>query len=508
MPRAASYPEQYRRQPLLTFLRLLLASALLLLSGCGNSDSQEAQTEPKPAHKGDTVAPAFAAGRPVYQGDLDVMRKRGVIRALVTYNRTDFFIQDGQLRGIQVDFLHAFERQLNQGIKDPTKQISIQFLPVPFDQLIPAVENGHGDIAAHFLTVTRQREQRVAFATGKRMRVSEILVTNKEVKDIQSVDDLAGHEVLVLRGSSYVTHLRQLNKRLEAKGRKPVKIVQADKQLLSSDILELVNAGVADFTVVDDFRARLWAKVLPNIRLHENIRISSDNRVGWAIRKHSPQLQAALNRFINHAGQGTLLGNMLFRRYFDNTRWITDPNSLQDRDRLNRFMALFRKYGRLYGFSPLALAAQAYQESRLNPNLRSHRGAVGLMQLLPSTAASPHVGIPNISTPNANVHAAAKYLAFLRDRYFSDNQVAKQDRMAFTWAAYNAGPAKVRKMRQLAKKMGLNPRLWFGNTEVAAARLVGRETVDYVRNIYKYQLAYRLAQHAQSQQQAALTAEQ
>jgi len=40
--------------------------------------------------------------------------------------------------------------------------------------------------------------------------------------------------------------------------------------------------------------------------------------------------------------------------------------------------------------------------------------------------------------------------------------------------------------------MGLDPNVWFGNVEIAAARVVGNETVRYVRNIYKYYIAYKL----------------
>jgi membrane-bound lytic murein transglycosylase MltF len=117
---------------------------------------------------------------------------------------------------------------------------------------------------------------------------------------------------------------------------------------------------------------------------------------------------------------------------------------------------------------------------------------VGVMQVLPSTAADPNVAIERIDELENNIHAGVRYLAFLRDRYFSDPEISPLDRNAFSWAAYNAGPAKVRKMRQQAAKMGLDPNIWFSNVEVAAARVVGREPVQYVSNIYKYYVAYRL----------------
>ncbi len=40
--------------------------------------------------------------------------------------------------------------------------------------------------------------------------------------------------------------------------------------------------------------------------------------------------------------------------------------------------------------------------------------------------------------------------------------------------------------------MGLDPNKWFGNVEVAAAKVIGRETYQYVRNIFKYYISYKL----------------
>jgi len=137
--------------------------------------------------------------------------------------------------------------------------------------------------------------------------------------------------------------------------------------------------------------------------------------------------------------------------------------------------------------------AQAYQESGLDHSKKSQRGALGIMQLLPSTAADPNVNVGDIGNLENNIHAGAKYLAFIRDRYFGDAAISTEDRLAFSWAAYNAGPARVRKMRDKARTMGLDPNIWFANVELAAGKMTGRETVQYVANIYKYYVAYKLA---------------
>ena len=428
-----------------------------------------------------------------FNGDLGEMRKRKQIRALVTYSRTDFFFYKGRAKGLQVEFLLAYEKFLNKGIKRPENKIHISFLPVPFDQLIPALNQGRGDISAAFLTITPQRQEQVAFATGGRFRVSELVVSNRNKVKLERIEDLSGKRVYVLNNSSYVQHLEQLNARFKKQGLQPVVIEQADPALLSEDILELVDSGIVNITVVDDYKAKLWAQLFPDLQVHEDLEISRDNQIGWAFRNHSPELGKSLDSFAKKIRKGTLLGNMLFRRYYKDTGWINNPTSKNELKKLSRSVDLFRKYAQQYDFDYLALLAQAYQESGLDQNKKSHRGAIGIMQMLPSTARDRNVNIKNIKVLENNIHAGTRYLAFLRDRYFSDPAITAENRQAFTWAAYNAGPANVIKMRNKAKAMGLDPNIWFSNVEVAASKLIGRETVQYVAHIHKYYIAYKLA---------------
>lgn len=482
------------------FKAILLLGLLLLILACENEGGEAVSVDGQSTEIPDSLVKANGAPR---WGDLDVMRERRVIRALVTVSRTDFFLNHGRIHGIQAEFLRQFEQRLNQGVGDETKKLRVRYLPVPFDQLIAALEAGYGDIAAAFLTVTPEREARVRFATGRRLKPKEILVTHKDAWVPQSLDELAGRQVTVLRASSYAEHLREFSRRLQARGQAPIEVVEADSSLLSDDLLELVNAGILPMTVVDQYRARFWAKAFPDLRVHEELVLAESNEVGWAVRKDSPKLAEAIDRFIKDYGKGSLIGNMLFRRYFEDDKWISNPSGSAAMDRLQRYLPLFRKYARQYGFDALELAAQAYQESGLHQERTSHRGAVGIMQLLPSTAADKNVGIQNIDKVENNIHAGARYLAFLRDRYFSDPDISDQDRLLLSWAAYNAGPAKVREMRQLTRKMGLDPNRWFRNVELAAGRIVGRETVSYVSNIYKFKLAYQLARERKRERDQA-----
>ncbi len=196
----------------------------------------------------------------IFKGDLPEIRKRKVIRALVTYNRTDFFFHQGGAKGIQVEFLNQYAKYLNIGAMREEDRVHITYIPVSFNDLIPALLAGRGDIAADFLTITPQREKQVSFATGGSWRVSELVVAHKNAGKLESIEDLSGKSIYVLNSSSYVEHLNMLNKRFRKEGLKPLTITQADPHLLSEDILEMVNAGTVSITVVDDYIAKIMGE--------------------------------------------------------------------------------------------------------------------------------------------------------------------------------------------------------------------------------------------------------
>jgi membrane-bound lytic murein transglycosylase MltF len=254
----------------------------------------------------------------------------------------------------------------------------------------------------------------------------------------------------------------------------------------------LANAGVVRFTVADRHIAELWASVLPNLTLLDRATVARGSSLAWAVRKESPELLGSLDDFIRSNRKGTLLGNILFKRYYQNAKFVRNPTAREEREKLERVAGLFQKYSETYGFDWLMVAAQAYQESGLDHTRKSHVGAVGIMQIMPRTAADKNVGIPDIRSLENNIHAGTKYLAFLRDRYFSSAELGPKEKHFFSMAAYNAGPARVRQFRKRAESMGLDPNKWFRNVERAALEIVGQETVRYVANIYKYYVAYSL----------------
>ena len=169
-------------------------------------------------------------------------------------------------------------------------------------------------------------------------------------------------------------------------------------------------------------------------------------------------------------------------------------------------IALFRRFGERYGFDPLMLAAQGYQELRLDNSVRSRAGAVGIMQVLPLTAKDPNVDIANVEVLENNVHAAAKYMRFVMDTYFPEAKMDPFNRTMFAFASYNAGPARIAGLRRQAAGRGMDPDQWFGQVEQVAAERIGRETVQYVGNILKYYVVYRRVAELQARKERALEA--
>jgi membrane-bound lytic murein transglycosylase MltF len=221
--------------------------------------------------------------------------------------------------------------------------------------------------------------------------------------------------------------------------------------------------------------------------------LRNGGNIAWAFRKNSPEFAQVVNDFVKENRKGSLMGNILFKRYLQNTKHVRNALESGEMEKFNATAAFFQQYADQYDFDWLMLIAQAYQESRLDQGTRSSAGAVGVMQLLPSTAADKSVDIEGITELENNVHAGAKYMRWLRDRYFNDPDMSREEQTLFTFAAYNAGPGKVIRLRKEAAEMGLDPNIWFDNVEVVAAKRIGRETVQYVSNIYKYWVAYKLA---------------
>lgn len=429
----------------------------------------------------------------VHTGDFETLSKHRLLRILVPFSKTIYFIDKGAEYGTAVDFGRELEKSLNRNRRRQVDRIRIAFVPTPRDDLINALIQGRGDVVMANLTITPSRSQVVDFIVPVYSDAEEILVVNSEARNVVSLDELANEGVPLRKSSSYFEHITQLNFQRKSNKAQEIPVRIMDESLEDEDLLEMVNAGLLPYTIVDRHTAEIWVKIFPNITIQPAVVISSGGKIAWAIRKDSSQLKAILDDFVKDHRVGTTFGNILKRKFYQSDQMVKQAYSPKDIEQFQNTVEIFKRYGTEYSFDYLMLAAQGYQESQLDQSRRSPRGAVGIMQLLPSTAADKAVDIKGIDkSAERNIEAGAKYLRHLINAYIEDGRLPEREKLLFAMAAYNAGPGNLRKFRQKAKAMNLSGDIWFGNVENAAAAIVGRETVQYVGNIYKYYVAYSL----------------
>lgn len=466
-------------------------------SGAAPADSAAPLAAVPPSAE-DSVLAALTRPR---LGDFDSMLARRIIRVLVAPSQTQYFLDQGTPRGLTVDVAALFEAELNRKYHAGARPIRVMVVPVDQDELLPAILAGRGDLVISGVTITPRLQAQADFSTPTLRNVSEIVVTGPASPPLTTLDDLAGHEVFVRRSSPYFEHLQALNAEFARRGLAPVRLREAPEALQDEDLLEMLNAGLVQVVVLDDVLATFWAQVLPNIRPRLGLAVATGEDLGWMFRKGSPGLKREVDAFLARYPEGSATRNTLLHRYLRNTKYVTSATSAEDLRRFDEMVALFRKYGHQYDLDYLLLMAQGYQESRLDQEARSAVGAVGVMQVMPTTGQS--LGVGDIHQLEPNIHAGVKYIRSLVDQYFSSDSIDALNRTLLAFAAYNAGPARVASLRRAAAARGLDPNRWSRNVELIAAEQVGRETVTYVGNIYKYYVAYSLVQEQAAEREAA-----
>lgn len=434
----------------------------------------------------ETASPMERAVTERFVGDYDEMKRDRIVRVLIPYSITDYYLEKGQEKGLAAEYLRLFEERLNKGIRKEADKVRVVLLPTRRDLLIGGLEEGIGDIAAADLTITPDRLKQVDFTDPVRSGVREILVTRSDLADVTQEADLAGLEVHVRASSSYHDSLLALNDRLGKAGLDELGIRQVDEILEDEDLMEMVAADLLPATVVDEYKADLWLKIFKDLKIHRDVALRDEAEIAWAFRKDSPLLAKELNGFISETKIGTKLGNILANRYSKDATKIINPKTEAYQKRLDELIALFEKIGAKYEIDPMLLAAQAFQESRLNNNAKSRVGAVGIMQVLPSTARDRSVGVKNFRELEGNIEAGAKYNRFVADTYFDDPDISELDQILFVLASYNAGPNRVARVRKNAK----DPNTWFGEVEWQVLKAAGAEPIKYVKNIYIYYVVF------------------
>jgi membrane-bound lytic murein transglycosylase MltF len=481
--------------------RLTFAILASLVLAAGALAETPTKTPPGPVAK--PAVRQLTTQVKTWTGDFDVMLDRRIIRVLAPYSRSLYFNDKGRERGLTADNVRDFERWINKKYAKQLgkRPVTVFIIPTTRDRLLPSVVQGTGDIAVGNLTITEERRKIVDFVSlPDQTSVKEVVLTGPKSPAIATADDLSGKTVHVRKASSYHESLVALNGRFAKEGKPAVKIVHVPDALEDEDMMEMLNAGLLTAIVVDDWKARMWAQVLPKIKVNEQAVVREGGQIGWATRKGSPKLEAEILAYMKaNLTKGVLTGRV--KEYMRRVKQIKDSSGKDELKRFEQTYALFEKYGKQYNFDPLMLAAQGFQESQLNQDAKSPVGAIGVMQVMPATGKELKVG--DIRTTESNIHAGAKYMDQLMTKYFPDAKFDELNRTLFAFASYNCGPGNVSKMRNAAVKGGLDPDQWFNNVEIVTAQKIGIETTTYVRNIYKYFVAYKLMTERREEGQKA-----
>jgi len=265
----------------------------------------------------------------------------------------------------------------------------------------------------------------------------------------------------------------------------------------------MVNASLVDITVVDDFVTEFWQKIFPDFKAHKELALRTGGEIAVGVRKNNPRMLQAVNIFVKEYGPNTAFGNLMERRYLESTKYVKGAGAERERQKLRQLVKFFQTYGSKYDVDYMLMAAQGYQESQLDQSAKSHVGAIGVMQIMPATGKDLNVG--DITQVEPNIHGGVKYFRFMMDEFYKDEPMTELNKGLMTLASYNAGPGRIRQLRRETEKRGLDPNVWFGNVERVVSERVGRETVTYVSNIYKYYVAYRLVSDREAARAKAKT---
>ena len=409
----------------------------------------------------------------VEMNDLSQIIKSKYIRVLTTKNSFDYYIYQGQHKGYQFELIKKFVSYLNNKyMKKSRIKIQFEMIPVDYDKLIPMLNAGQGDIIAANLTITKNRLKQIQFSNPYLIN-DELIIKNTDVDEVTNVS--------IRKSSSY-------NEYLSKKG---YTISYTPESLDTVNLIELVSLGRYDATAADTVYAEISKNIFSNIEVLKKPLVRN-RKIAWATRFSSPLLVREINSFIPKIKYGSFLGNMIKKRYFED---ISRTLKAKKEKRISKYDHLIKKYAKKYNWDWRLLTSLCFQESRFNALITNKWGAIGLFQVKQQTANESYINISNISGKRNienNIHAGVKYLAWIKNRYFNKKSIKLKDQFRLTMAAYNAGPARVRKAIKLAKKMKLNHNKWFRNVEYAMAKMRKMEPVNYVSEINKRFVSYQL----------------
>ena len=424
-------------------IRWALCTFLFLASSCGEGPRESFATQPQ------------------VEIDLQAIRERGVLNALVDNNSVSYFIYRGQPMGYEYELLQLFSKFLKVSLKIT--------LISGVEEAIDRLNKGQGDLIAFPLTVTRERKKYIDFTTAH-FTTSQVLVQRKpeswrenpamaERELIRNPADLIGKEVHVMKQSAFKERLENLSDEIGGE----IMIVEDSADAETESLIRRVANGEIPYTVADQMLGMVNATYYPNLDV--GTVLSLPQQIAWAVRKNAPQLREATDEWLKQLKkQGTL--RVIYDKYFNSPRtsvirMSSDYSSLSG-GKISKYDDLLKEGASQLGWDWRLLAAIVSRESNFNPQVESWAGAIGLMQLMPDTG--DQFDVDNLYDPKQNIKAGVLFLKHL-DELWSRTIADQNERLKFVLASYNVGLSHVVDARNLAKKNGADPLVWDNQVE-------------------------------------------
>jgi membrane-bound lytic murein transglycosylase F len=442
---------------------------------------------------------------PVVEIDLQAIKSRGYINALVDNNSTSYFIYKGVPMGYEYELLQLFAKELGVGLKIKVTS--------GIERAIEQLNNGEGDILAFPMAVSKERKKFLTF-TKAQYNTYEVLVQRKPVdwtklsqnqlndSLIRDLHELVGKEIYVLAGTTHAMRLENLSEEIGS----DIIIKEDSINTETESLIRRVAMGEIDYTVANHMVAQVNAAYYENIDVATVL--SLPNQVSWGVRKNSTGLETALNEWLTKIKkEATFM--IIYNRYYKSPRTSlmrlqSDYSSLGGRQ-LSQYDDLIKDGAKKLGWDWRLLASVVYQESHFIPTGESWAGAKGLMQLMPETAK--RFGASDLNDPTQSIKAGVAYLQFL-DKYWLNKVPDVNERLKFILSSYNAGLSHIIDAHKLAEKYGKDPSRWEGNVQTLLLKksdpkyyrdpvvTVGyckcEEPVNYVRQVLERYEQYRL----------------
>ncbi len=434
------------------FVNILLFGVLIGLISCSKKDDG--------VHEDNVLEEFYSELPEAVEFDLDKIKERGSLVALIDNNSFSYFLYKGKPMGFEYELLESMASRM--GVK---LEIRVE---KDLNKLFERLLKGEGDVIAHNLTVTKARRKIIDF-TDPFIYTRQVLIQRKpkgwergkthetEKAMIRNAVELIGKDVVVRSKSAFYDRLINLSNEIGG----DINIIEADPEMETEELIDRVSAGDIQLTLADKNIASIATAYYRN--LDALTELSTDQQIAWAVRPNSEMLLNELNKNLQSLKAGPIF-NVLYKKYFNpgNLKMISENVMRDTTGFISHYDNLIKKYAAELDWDWRILTAQIYRESRFQPKARSGRGAIGLLQVMPGTGKEYGISPEELTNPEKNLIAGTGHLKFLEELW-EEKVLDSAERMKFVLASFNVGQGHVLDARRLAKKYGDNENVWDEN---------------------------------------------